>query len=67
MILDSTQVKQPIKNVSFTKVTFKPELDRFKIDSLSDDMVGLFSRRVVDMCGTIKQRIKVFLNGNELK
>jgi len=67
MKLDKVQQSLPVKNVSFTKVTFRPELSRFNMDNLTDDIVGLFSRRVVDMCGTTKKQIKVFLNGDELK
>lgn len=67
MKLDSVKENLPVKNVSFTKVTFKPDLARFNMEILTDDVVGLFNRRVVDMCGTTKKQIKVFLNGDELK
>lgn len=29
------------------------------MDSLTDDIVALFSKRVVDMCGTTKKSVKV--------
>ena len=36
----------------YTKITFKPDLARFKIDALSDDMVALFRKRAYDVAGT---------------
>ena len=36
----------------YTKITFRPDLKRFKVDALSDDMVGLFKKRAYDIAGT---------------
>jgi len=50
----------------YTKVTFKPDLKRFGMDSIDEDTVSLLKKRVFDMAGTIKD-IKVFLNDERLK
>ncbi|KJE90404.1 DNA topoisomerase II [Capsaspora owczarzaki ATCC 30864] len=47
----------------FTKITFKPDLSRFKMDYLDDDIVGLFRRRVYDIAGCMRG-LKVYLNDN---
>ncbi|TFY75740.1 hypothetical protein EWM64_g8272 [Hericium alpestre] len=50
----------------YTKVTFKPDLKRFGMDSIDDDTVSLLKKRVFDMAGTVKD-IKVYLNDERLK
>ena len=56
-ITDSTQ--------DFTKVTFKPDLAKFKMTHLSADMVALMTRRAYDMAGCTKG-VSVYLNGKKL-
>ncbi|KAA1475411.1 type II DNA topoisomerase [Dentipellis sp. KUC8613] len=50
----------------YTRVTFKPDLKRFGMDSIDDDTVSLLKKRVYDMAGTVKD-IKVYLNDERLK
>ena len=50
----------------YTKVTFKPDLKRFGMDSIDKDTVSLLKRRVYDLAGTVKN-VKVFLNDERLK
>lgn len=45
----------------FTRITFKPDLKRFKMPELEDNIISLLKKRVYDMCGTLKN-VKVFLN-----
>ncbi|RXW18452.1 hypothetical protein EST38_g7420 [Candolleomyces aberdarensis] len=54
------------KGEEYTRITFRPDLKRFGMDSIDDDTVGLLKKRVYDMCGTVKD-IKVFLNDERLK
>ncbi|KAK5978496.1 DNA gyrase/topoisomerase IV A subunit [Trichostrongylus colubriformis] len=49
----------------YTKVTFKPDLKKFKMSELDDDIIGLMSRRAYDIAGSTKG-VKVFLNGKVL-
>ncbi|TFY62387.1 hypothetical protein EVJ58_g3889 [Rhodofomes roseus] len=50
----------------YTRVTFKPDLKRFGMDSIDEDTVALLKKRVHDMAGTVKD-IKVFLNDERIK
>ncbi|RWS31537.1 DNA topoisomerase 2-beta-like protein [Leptotrombidium deliense] len=49
----------------YTKITFYPDLPKFKMESLDDDIVALMTRRAYDIAGTSKG-VKVFLNGKKL-
>lgn len=49
----------------FTRVTFTPDLARFGMQRLDQDLVDLMSRRALDVAGTTRG-VKVFLNGQQL-
>lgn len=49
----------------FTRITFYPDLKKFGMTRLDDDIVGLFKRRAYDIAGCAKG-VKVFLNGDRL-
>lgn len=48
---------------NWTKVIFKPDLAKFKMDHLEDDVVALMKKRVLDLAGTLGKSVKVELNG----
>jgi DNA topoisomerase-2 len=50
----------------FTKITFWPDLARFGMKKLDDDIVGLMMRRAFDIAGSTAKKIKVILNGKKL-
>ncbi|XP_039283672.1 DNA topoisomerase 2-like isoform X4 [Nilaparvata lugens] len=50
----------------FTKVTFSPDLSKFKMDKLDKDIVDLMSRRAYDVAASTGG-VKVFLNGKNLQ
>ncbi|KAJ9667630.1 DNA topoisomerase 2 [Coniosporium apollinis] len=54
------------KGDDFTKVTFKPDFEKFKMDGMDDDFEALAKRRVYDIAGTLKD-VKVYLNGERIK
>ncbi|KAL7748705.1 DNA topoisomerase 2 [Sorochytrium milnesiophthora] len=54
------------KGDDYTKITFKPDLAKFHMESLDNDIAALLRKRVYDMAGCVKD-IKVFLNGERLK
>lgn len=54
------------KGPSYTKVSFKPDLQRFGMESLDNDIVGVMRRRVFDINGSVRD-INVYLNGKSLK
>lgn len=49
----------------FTKVTFSPDLSKFKMQSLDEDIVSLMSRRAYDVAASSKG-VKVYLNGTRI-
>ena len=51
----------------FTCITFEPDLKRFGMDKLDDDIVSLFEKRVFDMAGITPKSVSVYLNGKKLQ
>lgn len=49
----------------FTKITFWPDLKKFKMDSLEDDIVALMRRRAYDVAAS-SRGVNVYLNGVKL-
>ncbi|XP_021736177.1 DNA topoisomerase 2-like [Chenopodium quinoa] len=56
---------------NWTKVTFRPDLSKFQMTHLEDDVVALMKKRVVDLAGCLAacpgKKVRVFLNGNEIQ
>jgi DNA topoisomerase-2 len=53
------------KDEEFTRVTFRPDLARFGMESIDADTLALLQRRVYDLAGTVHD-VKVFLNGKRV-
>ncbi|EJD74229.1 hypothetical protein LOAG_18426 [Loa loa] len=53
------------KREDFTRVTFKPDLAKFKMTKLDDDIVALMCRRAYDIAGSTRG-VKVFLNNKQI-
>lgn len=54
----------------YTCITFYPDLKRFKMNGLDDDLVSLLSKRVYDISGTCTSggpKLNVFLNGTKVE
>ena len=49
----------------YTRVTFRPDFQKFGVSKFSEDMINLMKRRVYDIAGIIK--VKVYLNGKLVK
>eukprot|EP00931_Biecheleriopsis_adriatica_P072603 TRINITY_DN46_c1_g1_i1.p1 TRINITY_DN46_c1_g1~~TRINITY_DN46_c1_g1_i1.p1 ORF type:complete len:1267 (-),score=369.54 TRINITY_DN46_c1_g1_i1:40-3531(-) len=56
----------PTKEKSFTCITFKPDLAKFGMVKLDDDMVSLMTKRVYDVAGSTVDKCAVHLNGEKL-
>ncbi len=50
---------------SYTCISFQPDLSRFGLKSLTDDIVSLFKKRVYDMAG-VYSGVSVWLNGKKI-
>lgn len=48
---------------NWTKITFKPDLTKFSMTCLEDDVVALMKKRVIDIAGCLGKTVKVELNG----
>uniref|UniRef100_A0A8D8TSL7 DNA topoisomerase 2 n=1 Tax=Cacopsylla melanoneura TaxID=428564 RepID=A0A8D8TSL7_9HEMI len=58
------EIKSGVKE-DFTKITFTPDLSKFKMTGLDKDIVDLMTRRAYDAAASSKD-VKVFLNGEKL-
>ncbi|RLN49417.1 hypothetical protein BBJ28_00012663, partial [Nothophytophthora sp. Chile5] len=50
----------------FTCISFKPDLERFKMTTLDDDIVALFKKRVYDVAGVSGKGLNVYLNDEKI-
>ena len=48
------------------KITFTPDLEKFNLTELNDDIISLFERRVYDACANTNETVNVFYNGKKL-
>jgi len=51
---------------AYTKVTFWPDFERFGIAGISDDLLGLLQKRVVDIAGTTPRDVTVYLDNKKV-
>lgn len=65
MTKDKPPEISPSEGDDYTKVTFEPDLKKFKMNELDDDIISLMSRRAYDIAGA-SGGVKVFLNGRQL-
>ena len=58
------------KRGDYTKITFSPDLARFKMSTLTKDTVGLLSKRAYDIAGSMAnsagKKLAVTLNGKKV-
>jgi DNA topoisomerase-2 len=53
------------KTKTFTQISFQPDLKRFGLETLSDDIISLFIKRVYDLAG-VYNRISVYYNDKKI-
>lgn len=51
----------PKNKEEYTRITFKPDLKKFKLTELTDDMIDMLKKRVYDLAGCVRG-VKVYLN-----
>lgn len=59
-------IKENKKGEEYTRITFKPDLERFGMKEIDSDLESVFKRRVYDLAACVKN-VKVFLNGERIK
>ncbi len=47
---------------SFTKISFKPDFEKFNLKNLTNDIIFLFKKRVYDISATTNSKVEVFFN-----
>lgn len=55
------------KKESFTCITFYPDLKKFNMSYLDEDIVSLMEKRVYDLAGVTPSSVKVMLNGKNIE
>ncbi len=50
----------------FTCITFQPDLQKFKMDKLDNDIISLFIKRVYDMSGVTPKSVNVYYNEEKI-
>eukprot|EP00584_Thalassiosira_punctigera_P019142 CAMPEP_0172572992 /NCGR_PEP_ID=MMETSP1067-20121228/135960_1 /TAXON_ID=265564 ORGANISM="Thalassiosira punctigera, Strain Tpunct2005C2" /NCGR_SAMPLE_ID=MMETSP1067 /ASSEMBLY_ACC=CAM_ASM_000444 /LENGTH=1500 /DNA_ID=CAMNT_0013365583 /DNA_START=62 /DNA_END=4564 /DNA_ORIENTATION=+ len=62
--------KSEQKKGDYTKITFRPDLERFRMESLDADTIALLSKRAYDIAGSMAnkdgKKLSVYLNGKKL-
>jgi DNA topoisomerase-2 len=51
---------------TFTKIVFRPDLEKFNLENLTPDIVSLLTRRVYDIAG-MHPKIKVYFNDKKIE
>ena len=60
-------IRDDSKAVDFTRVTFYPDLRKFTMEELEEDIVALFCKRAYDIAGLAGGKVRVSLNGKPIK
>ena len=63
---DKPKITSYSKKEEYTMITFTPDLEKFGMTELTDDVIALLSKRVHDIAGTVKD-VKVFLNDKRIQ
>ena len=53
-------------NKDYTCITFKPDLKRFGMEVLDDDIIALMTKRAYDLAGVTPASVKVKLNDQQI-
>ena len=66
MKIKETPIIKDYKETPYTKITFQPDLERFKIDKLDDDFIKLIEKRAYDLAGCTDKKLDVYLNDSKI-
>lgn len=59
----TTPLIEKYSGTPFTQITFYPDLERFNLPKISDDMVGLMKKRAFDVAAWTNESVTVTYNG----
>lgn len=60
-------IKPKRSDKSYTKITFKPDLKRFKLNELSEDIINIIHKKAIDISLTSKKDLNVYFNDELIK
>jgi len=60
------KIKASGKKKDFTRVIFAPDLAKFGLTSITEDIAALFKKRTFDMAGTSPSDVNVYFNGDKI-
>ncbi len=63
MSIKSDPIISSYRKKPYTRITFTPDLERFGISELSDDIIRLMKKRLVDVGFASKDKVKTYYNG----
>ena len=66
IIKNEPVIEEDYKEKPFTRITFYPDFERFGMEGMDADILGLLRKRVYDMCACTDKSVSVFLNGEKL-
>lgn len=65
-VREDPEIKDNSRGENYTCVTFFPDLSKFKMTALDEDIVGLMTKRVYDLAGCTPAKVRVKLNGKTI-
>jgi len=63
---DEPMIVRNEEGQDFTKVSFCPDLTKFNMTHLDDDIIALMTKRVYDLAGITDAKVRVKLNGQTI-
>jgi len=63
---EEPSIGENASGMDFTKVSFRPDLKKFNMSCLDDDIVALMTKRVYDLAGVTDAKVRVKLNGKTI-
>jgi DNA topoisomerase-2 len=66
MSIVSTPKITSTKRGDYTRITFKPDFEKFGMTEFTDDMLALLKKRVYDVAGTTPKDVRVYYNSERL-
>ena len=66
-IKEQPKIEESKENTDFTLIKFEPDLKKFNMDCLDDDIISLMKKRVIDIAGVTHSNVSVFLNDKKLQ
>jgi DNA topoisomerase-2 len=64
-VLNPPKILKNSRKEEYTRISFKPDLEKFGMEKLDEDAVSLLKRRVYDLAGCVKN-VNVYLNGSRI-